>query len=150
MTTLLVAEPLETLRADLLVFCHFEDIPVPRGSLALVDWALNAAVSRLSLTGRFAGARGTTALLNAAGKFPTERIALVGVGRADAFTPGALREAGRTAAGLAKGLRCQEVAVGLPFHTLSGSEPAALGAAFEEGFAARPMSLRFLSPTVAP
>ena len=109
MTPLLVAEPLETLRADLLIFCHFEDIPVPRGSLALVDWVLNAAVSRLSLSGRFVGAPGSTALLNAAGKLPTERVALVGAGRAADLRPGALTEAGRTVATLEIGrASCRE------------------------------------------
>lgn len=154
MTPLLVADPLEALRADLLVFCHFEDIPVPRGSLALVDWALNAAVSRLSLSGRFVGAPGGTALLNAAGKLPAERIALVGTGRVAALSRGALTEAGRTTAALAAALRCQDVAVGLPFHALPGSDPAALAAAFQQGFAAAappvPPSLRFLDPAVSP
>ncbi|MBI3003257.1 MAG: hypothetical protein HYY54_06530 [candidate division NC10 bacterium] len=154
MSTALVTDPLETLRADLLVFLHFEDIPVPRGALALVDWALGGAVSRLSLSGRFVGAAGSTALLNAAGKFPTEQIALVGAGRAAGLSRGALTEAGRTAAGLAAALRCQEVAVALPFHALPGSDPAALVAAFREGFAAAahpaPATLRFLAPAVSP
>ena len=154
MSPLFVSEPLETLRADLLIFCHFEDIPVPRGSLALVDWVLNAAVSRLSLSGRFVAAPGNTALLNAAGKLPAERIAVVGTGRAADLRPGALVEAGRTAAALAAGLRCQEVAVVLPFHALPGSDPAALAEAFQQGFAAAGPpalpSLRFLDPAVAP
>lgn len=154
MTPLLVADPLETVGADLLILCHFEDIPVPRGCLALVDWALGAAVSRLSLSGRFVGGMGRTALLNADGKFPTEQIALVGMGRAAGLSSAALTEAGRTAAILAAGLRCREVLVALPFHALPGSDPAALAKTFEQGFAAAgpPVlpSLRFLDPAVAP
>lgn len=154
MTPLLVADPLEAIRADLLVLCHFEDIPVPRGCLALVDWALGAAVSRLSLSGRFVGGVGRAALLNAGGKFPTEQIGLVGLGRAAGLRPAALTEAGRTAAVLAAGLRCHEVVVALPFQALPGSDPAVLVQTFEQGFAAAGLpvlpSLRFLDPAVTP
>jgi hypothetical protein len=107
-------EPLEEIPGDLLVLFHFEDIPVPRGSLGRVDWYLCGAVSRLSVDGKFTGALGTVALFPPAGKFQVQKILVFGLGPRSQLTLPVLERAAAELQKSISGLQAQEIFLALP------------------------------------
>jgi hypothetical protein len=127
---------LEEVPADILVLFHLADEPAPRGRLGRVDWILGSAVSRLRARGKFAGERGTSALLSPNGKIKAERILVVGLGpRTDLSMP-ALYRLSYQAAHTILNLRCVHIALDLPFRAFPLSPPDRIRRAFLEGFQA--------------
>ena len=111
--TLRDQDPIEEIPGDLLVLFHFEDIPVPRGSLGKVDWYLCGAVSRLSVDGKFTGALGTGALFHPAGKFQVQKILVFGLGPSSRLTLSALERATEQLQKIVSGLQVQETLLAL-------------------------------------
>lgn len=111
--------PIEEIPGDLLVLFHFEDTPVPRGSLGKVDWYLCGAVSRLSVDRRFTGALGTVALLHPAGKFQVQKILVFGLGPRAHLTLSEVETAATHLRNTINGLQAREILLALPRLPLS-------------------------------
>ena len=127
---------LEEVPADLLVLFHLADEPAPRGRLGRVDWILGSAVSRLRARGKFAGERGTTALLSPNSKLKAQRILVVGLGHRADLSLSTLYRLSYQAARTILDLRCTAVALDLPFRAFQRLPPDRLRHAFLEGFLA--------------
>lgn len=126
----------EEIRTDVLVLFHPEDEPAPRGRLGRLDWILLGALSRLRARGKFAGARGTSALLTPDQKLKAERILVMGVGRRADLSMTAFYRLSYETARTVLDLRCRQISLDLPFRLLPHESPEKLRHAFLEGFTA--------------
>jgi hypothetical protein len=140
------SQPIEEIEAEVLVLFHLEDEPAPRGRLGQVDWILCGAVSRLRARGKFAGERGTTALLAPNGKFKVSRILVVGMGRQADLSMVALYRLSYQAAQAILNLRCTHVAMEPPFRAFPREAPIHVQQTFLDGFMAE---LRRGQPTTS-
>lgn len=127
---------LQEVPADVLVLFHLADEPSPRGRLGRVDWILGSAISRLRARGKFAGERGTSALLSPNGKIKAERILVLGLGNQADLSMPALYRLSYQAAHTILNLRCVAIVLDLPFRAFPHSPPDRIRRAFLEGFQA--------------
>jgi hypothetical protein len=128
--------PLEEIGADVLVLFHLEDEPAPRGRLGRVDWILCSAISRLRARGKFAGERGTSALLSPNGKLKAERVLVLGLGRQADLSMTALYRVSYQAAQTILSLHCTSILLEPPFRAFPLEPPERIREAFLEGFRA--------------
>jgi hypothetical protein len=136
MQTVQSSQPIEEIDAEVLVLFHLEDELAPRGRLGQVDWILCGAVSRLRARGKFAGVRGSTALLVPAGKLRVGRILVVGLGRRADLSLVALYRLSYQAARAVLNLRCTRVAMEPPVRAFPREAPTHVQQTFLEGFLA--------------
>ncbi len=136
MVVLDATEPVEQIRADVLVLFHTEDEPVPRGRLGWVDWILLSALSRLRARGKFAGQRGATALLSPERKLKAERVLVVGLGASAELSMTALYRLSYQCAQAILALGCTSIALELPYRAFPSESPQRIRHAFLEGFTA--------------
>lgn len=127
---------LQEVPAEVLVLFHLADEPSPRGRLGRVDWILGSAISRLRARGKFAGERGTSALLSPNGKIKAERILVLGLGNQADLSMPALYRLSYQAAHTILNLRCVVILLDLPFRAFPLSPPDRIRRAFLEGFQA--------------
>ena len=80
-------DTLDHLRADLLVLLPFEEDRPLQGVAGLCDWRLNGRLSRLVEQGWYRPCRGQTLLMDSAGKLPTSRILVLGMGKKAVLDP---------------------------------------------------------------
>ena len=131
-----VTVPLEEIPADVLVFFHPADEPVPRGRLGRVDWILLSALSRLRVRDKFAAERGSSVLLSSGGKFAAAWILVVGLGRRADLTMTALYRLSYQAAETVLRLGQPRIALELPLRGFPTEPPMRIRQAFLEGFLA--------------
>lgn len=129
-------ERLEGIRTDILVFFHPQDEPAPRGRLGRLDWILLGALSRLRARGKFAGERGTSALLSPNQKVKAERILVMGLGRRADLSMAAFYRLSYATARTVLDLGCCRILLDLPFRLFPHEPPEKVRQAFLEGFAA--------------
>ncbi len=147
-------ERLDEIPAEVLVLFHLEDEPAPRGRLGWVDWILGSVVSRLRARGKFAGERGSTALLSTDSKLRAERILLLGLGSRHDLSLSALYRLSYQAAQTILNLRCTRIVLDIPVRAFPQQSPERIRRAFLEGFTAElqrgrpgaPFSLTLLAP----
>ena len=130
------ADLLEEVPAEILLLFHLADEPAPRGRLGRVDWILGSAVSRLRTRGKFAGERGTSALLSPNNKLRADRILVVGLGHQADLSIAAFYRLSYQAAHTVLNLRCTSIALDLPFRAFPLAPPDRVRRAFLEGFMA--------------
>jgi leucyl aminopeptidase len=110
-------------------------VAVVRGSLPAslteLDRATDGALQRLASSGDFGGKRDETALMYPPG--PAARILLVGMGKADEVTRGAIRRAASVAAKRMRSLGVTRGAFHLPVESRGTVTPAEAGQAVAEG-----------------
>jgi hypothetical protein len=140
------SEPVERVRADLLVAPFFEGDRPLRGAASRVDWRLSGHLSEMLGRGAFGTGEGDVVLVPTGSRLRAPRALLLGLGPRESFAPRALRAAARIAVARAAALRAGIVALALPAEAESGlpAERAAAavligaGEALEE----RPFPLR--------
>jgi hypothetical protein len=98
-------------RGDALLLFHHSDVRPLKGSVALVDWRLNAAVSILWKRKRELLRFGQLTVVATQGKLPSETIILAGLGLSDEFSADLRREIYRLAVKSAVSLGLSRVAV---------------------------------------
>lgn len=103
------------------------------GATGFVDWRLCGELSRTAASGFFRGAPAERLLLPTRGALPARRLFLVGLGRADALSKGALEQALEGAARMLAG--AQVASVALAFPTLPGALVDVLGVLVDRHFA---------------
>jgi hypothetical protein len=140
------SEPVERVRADLLVAPHFEGDRPLRGAASRVDWRLCGHLSEMLARGAFQGAADEVVLVPTGARLRAPRALLLGLGPREGFSQKTLRASVRVAVGRAALLRTATVALALPAEADSGlpAERAAAAALFGAGeaLAARPFPLR--------
>src|SRR5215510_12994104 len=89
----------ELAAADVLaVFLRQEKSLPPKSVVAQLDVRLNGCIREYLDSGDFSGALNSTTLLRTGGAIQAPRVLLVGLGKPEAFTIDALRQASATAA----------------------------------------------------
>jgi len=140
------SEPVERVRADLIVAPHFEGDRPLRGAASRIDWRLCGHLSEMVARSAFRGAPGEVVLVPTGNRLRAPRALLLGLGSRDGFGQKALRASVRLAVGRAALLRAGIVALALPAEADAGlaAERAAAAALFGAGeaLAERPFPLR--------
>ncbi|HLH23846.1 MAG TPA: leucyl aminopeptidase [Chloroflexota bacterium] len=119
----------------LLVVNLFEDADALGGATAAVDAALGGLLTRLRESGELRGKPGEVVVVHNPGTqaLRAERVAVVGLGALDAFTPERARRAAAVAARKARDLRVSSYATVLHGAGAGGLEPQGAAEALAEG-----------------
>ena len=121
----------ELVAADVLaVFLRQEKSLPPKSVGAQLDARLDGRIRDYLDSGDFSGALNSTALVRTGGAIQTPRVLLVGLGKPEAFTIDALRQASATAVTAARRLGVGSVALVPP---ASDMEPGEAAQALTEG-----------------
>jgi leucyl aminopeptidase len=121
----------ELVAADVLaVFLRQEKFLPPKSVVAQLDARLAGRIRDYLDSGDFSGALNSTALVRTGGAIQAPRVLLVGLGKPEAFTIDALRQASATAVTAARRLGVSSVALVPP---ASDVEPGEAGQALTEG-----------------
>ena len=121
----------ELVAADMLaVFLRQEKSLPSKSVVAQLDGRLDGRIRDYLDSGDFSGALNSTALVRTHGAIQAPRVLLVGLGKPEAFTIDALRQAGATAATAARRLGVSSVAFVSPAGDV---EPGEVGQALTEG-----------------
>src|SRR5216683_5159948 len=121
----------EQVAADVLaVFLRQEKSLTPKSVVAQLDARLDGRIRDYLDSGDFSGALNSTALVRTGGAIQAPRLLLVGLGKPEAFTIDALRQASATAATAVRRLGVSSVALVPPAGDV---EPAEVGQALTEG-----------------
>jgi leucyl aminopeptidase len=119
--------------ADVVVVNLFEGVVSPGGGTGAVDRALEGAISRLIAQGDIRGKTGEVTLIHTFGRIPAPRIAVLGLGKSDAFDIDAVRN---LAANMVRALRkpaIKHVATIAHGAGIAGLPPGACAQAIAEG-----------------
>src|SRR3989454_10496578 len=121
----------ERVAADVLaVFLRQEKSLASKSAVAQLDARLEGRIRDYLESGDFSGALNSTALVRTGGKIQAPRVLLVGLGKPEAFTIDALRQASATAVTAARRLGVNSVALVPPAYDV---EPGEVGQALTEG-----------------
>jgi leucyl aminopeptidase len=121
----------ELVAADVLaIFLRQEKALPPKSVVAQLDARLDGRIRDYLDSGDFSGALNSTALVRTGGAIQAPRVLLVGLGKPEAFTIDALRQASATAATVARRLGVSSVALVPPAGDM---EPGEAAQAFTEG-----------------
>lgn len=102
-------------RGEALLLFHPSDVKPLSGSLALLDWRFNAAVSLLWKRKADLFRFGQLTVMASQGKLPCDTVLLTGLGSQEDLSPDLRREAYRVALDAVARLGCTKVAVeGIP------------------------------------
>jgi len=140
----------EDIRAPLLAFFRFQDDAAVGGALSVLDGALSGAVRRVLERGDFQGRKDETVLLYGSGAHAPDRLALIGLGKRDGFTPQALRRAVGHAVRQAERVRVREIGIVLDGLEAGGKSPGALAVAASEAAVMAAWDWRDLKTTFDP
>jgi leucyl aminopeptidase len=115
---------LEKESVDAIVLMLHEGDTVPQGAVAMIDKALDGAVTALRQGGDFTGKPRQQSVLHTQGRLKAKKVVLTGVGKPDKLTLEGLRQASGSAAHYARGLGASTLAA-----TIEGAEQASIGPA---------------------
>lgn len=118
---------------DVLVVNLFEGVVQPGGATGAVDTALGGWIRELMTAQQFTGKLNTTLDLPTFGKIPARYVVVVGLGKADEFTPERVRQAAGTAIKKAKELKAVTVATLLHGAGIGGLPVTECAQAVAEG-----------------
>src|SRR5262245_65353675 len=115
----------ELVAADVLVvFLRQEKSLPPKSDVAQLDTRLGGRIHDYLDSGDFSGVLNSTTLVRTGGAIQAPRVLLVGLGKPEAFTIDALRQASATAATAARRLGVSSVAFVLPGGDVESGEVA--------------------------
>ena len=114
------SEPVERVRADLLIAPFFEGERPLRGASSRIDWRLCGHLSDMLARGAFCGAADEAVLVPTGTALRAPRALLLGLGPREGFAPRALRAGAKAAVARAAALRAGAVALALPSEAGSG------------------------------
>jgi leucyl aminopeptidase len=137
--------PRATWSGDCLAIGFFEDAVELTGDLAELDRTLAGTLTELMGEVEFKGKEGSSAVTRVGGGSPIRKVAVLGLGKPDKFTPETLRRAGAAAARLANKEKCKTLGLSLPLYQ---DQAATSAQAIAEGIElALYQDLRFKSDT---
>ena len=96
-------------KCDLLVVNCFEGVKKPEGATGAVDEALGGKLSRYWAADKFTGKLGTSFMMHIDGDLPAARVLVVGLGKKEAFTTEAVRQAAAVSMNTAVALAAKSV-----------------------------------------
>jgi leucyl aminopeptidase len=104
---------------DAIVLMLYEDKAAPQGAAALIDKALDGAITALFRDGEFTGKPKQQAVLHTLGRLQAKKVVLVGLGNPDQLTLEGLRQAAGSAGQYTRNLGASTMAT-----TIDGTERA--------------------------
>jgi leucyl aminopeptidase len=96
---------------DAIVLMSYEGDDEPRGVAAIIDKALDGAVTALRQEGEFAGKPKQQSMLQTQGRLKAKKVILIGLGKPEKLTLEGMRQAAGSAAQYARGLGASTLAV---------------------------------------
>lgn len=99
---------------DLFGLWHFSDEKPLKGIAGLLDWRLDAKISRLIISGRIQGVWDEKVMLGAIEELPGKEVIIVGLGLIKEFDESRMRDAGRIMADTALRLNRETICMALP------------------------------------
>jgi leucyl aminopeptidase len=128
-----IAGNIAQIEADAIVVNLFEGVEQPGGATAVVDKALDGAISSLISRGEIKGKFGEVSIVHTFGKVPARMVAIAGLGKRQDFNVDKIRGiAGEFCRALRK-LNCHKIATTLHGTGIGGVELEASGEAIAEG-----------------
>src|SRR5919108_5263492 len=113
---------LETESVDAIVLTLHEGDGALQGAAAVIDKALDGAITALRQGGEFTGKLRQQSVLHTQGRLKARKVVLTGLGRPDKLTLEGLRQAAGCAAHYARGLGASALAA-----PIGGGEPVSVG-----------------------
>ncbi|HHO75961.1 MAG TPA: hypothetical protein ENN05_05980 [Deltaproteobacteria bacterium] len=105
---------IDHIQCDLLGLWHFSDERPLKGLTGLVDWRLDAMISRLIISGKIQGFWGEKVLLGAMDALVGKELLIIGLGPTNEFEQSRIQDAGRLMARTALNLNLCSVCFALP------------------------------------
>jgi leucyl aminopeptidase len=106
---------------DVIVLMLYEDKAALQGTAAIIDKALDGAITALFQEGEFSGKSKQQSVLHTHGRLQAKKVVLIGLGNPDKLTLEGLRQVAGSAAQYTRGLAARTVAT-----TIDGNERAHL------------------------
>ena len=106
---------------DVIVLMLYEDKAAPQGTAAIIDKALDGAITALFRDGEFTGKSKQQSVLHTHGRLQAKKVVLIGLGNPDKLTLEGLRQVAGSAAHYPRGLGASTIAT-----TIDGTERAHL------------------------
>jgi leucyl aminopeptidase len=124
MEVLVKASGVDKEPVDAIILMLHEGDAVPQGAAAMVDKALDGAVTALQQEGEFTGKPKQQSILRTQGRLKAKKVVLIGLGKPEKLTLEGLRQAAGSAAQYARGLGASTLAV-----TIEGAEQVTISPA---------------------
>ena len=105
---------------DLFGLWHFSDEKPLKGIAGLLDWRLDAKISRLVISGRIQGVWGEKVMIGSLDGLSGKDVIIVGLGPMKDFDVSRMQDAGRIIADTALKLNKETICVALQGHGLQG------------------------------
>lgn len=128
-----VAGDVTRIEADAVVVNLFEGLKRPGGATAVVDKALDGAISHLIKQGEIKGKPGEVAIIHTLGKLPARIVAVAGLGKKEDFNLDQVRKVGGDFSRSLRKLNCRKVATILHGAGTGSIKTEDLAAAITEG-----------------
>ena len=107
---------------DAMVLMLYEGDAAPQGATAMIDKALDGAVTALRQEGEFTGKPKQQSILHTQGRLKAKKVILIGLGKPTQLTLEGLRQAAGSAVHYARGLGASTLAAPLGATNLHGIE----------------------------
>ena len=107
-------EPLDILNPECLMLGFFSDERPPRGPCGFADWRLNGLISNLLAADRIHGALHENVMIETAGRIPSPKLLLHGLGPLHELSYERLHQAGLHLARTTFGIQCREFTFDIP------------------------------------
>ena len=118
---------------DAIVLMLYEGDVAPQGAVAMIDNALDGAITALRQAGEFTGKLRQHSVLHTQGRLKASKVVLTGLGKPDTLTLEGLRQAAGSAAQYTRGLRASTLAATIEFAKQTTIGPSEAAQAVVEG-----------------
>lgn len=127
------AASVTAIETPLLVVNLFEGVSEPRGATGAVDAAMDGLITRMIAEKEISGKLNEVVVFHTLGKLAAQRVAVVGLGKREDFTPERARQAAGTAAKRARQLKLKTFATVVHGAGQGGLDPREAAQALVEG-----------------
>ena len=128
-----VQEDVTQIKVPALIVNLFEGVQKPGGATGAVDTALDGAISQLIDDGEIKGKKGETTLIHTFGKIGPARVLVAGLGKAEKFDQGTIREVMAGSCRYLRKLGMEKAATIAHGSGIAGLEAKSSGQAIAEG-----------------
>jgi leucyl aminopeptidase len=118
---------------DAIILMLYEGDAVPQGAAAMIDKALDGAITALLREGEFTGKSKQQSVLHTQGRLQAKKVVLTGLGKPQNLTLEGLRQAAGSTALYARGLRANTIAAAIHGAAHGPAEPSDVAQALAEG-----------------
>ena len=118
---------------DIIIINLFEEVRKPGGATGTIDKALGGIITKLVRSGELSGKLGETAIVHTFGKIKTDKVLIIGLGKAEDFNVERIRKAAGAAIKQARKAGVGKVGTIVHGAGIGGIEPKQAAQALTEG-----------------